>query len=75
MSDLEWMSIYDEIPKEIGWYATLHCWDIMEGFFAGAAHWNGERWDTTKPISNFIDRVFNEYEDALLFAEKHDPNW
>ena len=65
----------DSKPVEKGWYATLHCWDPQEGFFPGAAFWNGKSFDSGRPISNFVDKVFKNKEDAEKFAYDNDPNW
>jgi hypothetical protein len=72
---VKFISVYDDKPKTRGWYATLHCWEVQEGFSPGAAFWNGAEFTTNLPISNWVDRVFDSEQDANGFAFDNDPNW
>lgn len=71
----EFTSIFDRTPTKTGWYAILICWESNEGFFPGAAYWNGEIFTTDLPVSNFVDIAFLTKEEAEEFAEDNDPNW
>jgi hypothetical protein len=75
MNKTRFKPFLDDKPKVKGWYATLHCWDIEEGMFPGAAYWEGDRFDTDLPITAFIDHVFETEQAADDAAWENDPNW
>lgn len=72
---VNFISVFDRGPEIKGWYATLHCWEVQEGFFPGSAFWNGEKFTNDLPISNWVDNVFLSKEEAGEYAVKNDPNW
>ena len=71
----EFISVFDRKPVDVGWYAILICWESNEGFLPCAAYWNGEKFTTDLPVSNFVDIVFPTEELAEKYAEENDPNW
>ena len=71
----EFISIYDKTPAAKGWYATLHCYDVMEGFFPSSSYWDGEKFTSSLPISNWINKKLNNKDEAERFARESDPNW
>jgi hypothetical protein len=40
--------------QEVGWYATLFCWDSNEGTFAGGNRWLGDRWENNLPVYAWV---------------------
>lgn len=67
-------------PDKTGWYAELHCWDPLEGFFPGSSYWDGDNFKGymkgyPPPVTHFIDKCFTSESDALRFAYENDPNW
>lgn len=71
---MEFVGMYDESPKEAGWYAVLLCWEPREGFFPGAAYWDGARFNETA-VSHFIPQPFEDEQTAKDSAYENDPNW
>lgn len=66
---------FDESPTEIGWYATLHTWDPMEGFFPDAHYWDGKEWlDRGRASISYWPTVFPSKEEAKNYADEHDPD-
>lgn len=72
---IEFISVYDTKPSSEGWYAVLSCFDPNEGFFPVGDFWDGEKFVSGLPVSNWVDVVFNTEQEAERFAHKHDPNW
>lgn len=66
-------------PSAEGWYATLHAWDVQEGFFPDAHYWNGKEWldehgrSTNASVMHW-PTVFESYGSANAFAWEHDPD-
>ena len=75
MKNARFISVFDAKPKNNGWYAILYCWEVQEGFFPSAAHWNGDKFDSSLPVSNWVDKIFSIKEDAAKFALDNDPDW
>jgi hypothetical protein len=70
--DPDWY--YSQVPntREVGWYATLFCWDGNEGIFAGANRWLGDRWDNDKPVYAWAG-PFSTTAEADEWARAHNP--
>lgn len=70
-----------DTPAKIGWYATLHTWDPLEGLFPGAHYWDGKLWRTelggvlsgTRASVSYWPIVFESREEAEVYADEHDP--
>lgn len=62
-------------PAEAGWYATLLCWDPLEGMFPSAHYWTGTEWqpETSAGISYWPIR-FETEQGAKKYADEHDPD-
>lgn len=67
-------------PVQIGWYATLHTWDPLEGLIPGAHYWDGKLWRTElrgiTPSASVIhwSILFETKEEAEAYATAHDPD-
>lgn len=62
-------------PYRPGWYATLHCWDVVEGAFPGAHYWDGLQWQPeTKASIQHWPIVFKSEDLAADYAWEHDPD-
>ncbi len=72
MMNIQW-NRDDPKPPMSGWYATLHCWDPLEGFFPGAAWWDGEKWSNSLPICEWAG-PFDTEDAADKWAEDNDPD-
>lgn len=62
----------DDDPEQVGWYATLMCWDAEEGVFPGGCYWNGQEWDTNASI-RYWPIVFESKQAATDYAYENDP--
>lgn len=71
----EFISVFDKNPLYVGWYPVLICWEAHEGFFPNAAFWDGKKFTTDLPVSNFVDIVFPTKNEAEKFADDNDPCW
>lgn len=61
-------------PIVAGWYATLTCWDPVEGFFPGCNHWSGTEWrDRCGPVVAHSGPHATA-EAAREWADLHDPD-
>lgn len=64
-----------DAPQSVGWYATLHCWDPLEGQIPGAHYWNGREWDDQGSAAIIHwPIVFTSKEEAATYADLHDPD-
>lgn len=63
--------IFDDKPKEAGWYAVSYCWEIEEGVFPGAAYWDGTKWNRKFPITAYYG-PFQDDDSAEEWAYDHD---
>ena len=61
-----------EHPDKPGWYATLHCWDSVEGIFDRATEWLGEKWANALPIIAWAG-PFSDESTAQKWAENNNP--
>lgn len=61
-------------PLPPGWYAILYCWDPHEGFFPGAAYWNGSAWSRDVPIVEISACDFADEVSAEKWADDNDPD-
>ena len=67
---------YDETkPSEYGWYPVLYTFESNASYNPGAGYWGGESFDSSPPISHFINRKFESSEEAKAFAHYNDPNF
>jgi hypothetical protein len=57
---------------EVGWYATLYCWDTSEGIFAGGNRWLGDRWENELPVFAWVG-PFSTMVKADEWARAHNP--
>lgn len=61
------------LPAQVGWYATMHSWDVGEGMFPGAHYWTGIEW---QPETNagiiYWPVLFESEEEARQYADEHD---
>jgi hypothetical protein len=57
---------------EVGWYATLFCWDSNEGTFAGGNRWFGDRWENNLPVYAWVG-PFSTMVEADEWARAHNP--
>jgi hypothetical protein len=65
---------YPQMPntQEVGWYATLYCWDGSEGIFAGGNRWLGDRWEKNLPVYAWAG-PFSTMVKADEWAIAHNP--
>jgi hypothetical protein len=65
---------YPQMPntQEVGWYATLYCWDGSEGIFAGGSGWLGDRWAHKLPVYAWAG-PFSTMVEADEWAKAHNP--
>lgn len=68
--------LYQYNPVEVGWYATLTCWEPLEGRFPGATYWDGTGWKTRRKsaIVAFSSEPLESEELARQWAEDNDPD-
>jgi len=64
--------VYDDKPELPGWYAIMYCWDVREGIFVGADHYDGGAWREGLPVTGFAGRFPNKVL-AEEWGERHDP--
>lgn len=64
-------------PTTPGWYATLVCWDQVEGWFPGSHEWTGTGWANPdrEPIECRSPEPFPTSADAEAWANENDPLW
>jgi len=74
-----WISVYDSLPAETGWYPVLICWEPREGFFPDAAYWNGTEFldesSSPRPYSHYINQPCDSFTEAEALADDNDPDW
>jgi len=65
---------YSQVPntREVGWYATLFCWDSNEGIFAAGNRWLGDRWEDKYPVYAWAG-PFSTMAEADEWARAHNP--
>lgn len=62
-------------PGQIGWYATLLCWDPLEGMFPAAHYWNGAKWEPeTNAGIQYWPIIFESKQEAKNYADENDPD-
>lgn len=71
---VEFISIYEKKPGECGWYATLHCWEIQEGFFAGGSFWDGIEFTNRSNVTHWTPGSFDSEKEAKAWASENDPH-
>lgn len=63
----------DDDPEQVGWYATLSCWDEEEGLFPGAHYWDGDDWQPQTSASiQYWPIVFKSEDAAIDYAYEND---
>lgn len=75
MANFQWKFVEDYQPISTGWFPVLVCWSPREGYFADAGYWDGNKFDTSLPITHLIPRNFPNKGAAMAYAEEKNPNW
>jgi len=62
-------------PDQAGWYSICFSWEAEEDVMAGAAYFDGKRWQTDLPIVARSPRSFLTQAAAEEYAEEFDPGY
>ncbi len=76
----EWIHSPLRQPEKPGWYPTLYCWEVGEGFCTGAHYWDGVQWtkDGDKwsvPMVTYLDQPQEDKDKATYLSKENDPDW
>lgn len=79
MMDIDLIDSWDEDPTLVGWYPTVHCWNVNEGAWPGPMYWNGTEWRFDHGPNGhrghcqvgWLPFRFDTKEEAGLFAGKN----